>query len=174
MVRTVARATFSAVPADPPGDVVLAPINGEPHTLREWLTTFHLVVVVLDPYTYESAWLIDTAGRILRVFEEADCRVAWLCTCPADDARKFLGPWAEEILTFADPDRAFVKAVELERLPALVHIAQDGTVAGAAEGWDPAEWRAAADNLARVMSWRAPLIPAPGDPVAFPGTPAAG
>lgn len=162
------------MPADPPGDVVLDPINGDAHTLREWLTTFHLVLVCLDPYTYESSWIIDTAGRLLRVFDEADCRVAWLCTCSADEARKFLGPWADEILTFADPDRAVVQGMELERLPAFCHIALDGSLAGVAQGWDPPEWRNVAENLARVMSWRAPMIPAQGDPVPFPGTPAQG
>lgn len=162
------------MPGDPSGDVVLAPINGEPHTLREWLTTFHLAVVCLDPYTYESAWLIDSAGRILRVFEEADCRVAWLVTAEADDAKKFLGPWSDEILTFADPDRAFVESAGLERLPAFCHVALDGSLAGVAEGWDPEEWDTVSKNLARIMSWRSPLIPGPGDPVPFPGTPATG
>ena len=79
---------------DPPGDVKLTPLQGEPRTLQEWLTTFHLVVVVLDPYTYESAWLLDTAGRILSEFRGADCRVGFLVTANAEDARQFLGPWA--------------------------------------------------------------------------------
>ena len=86
----------------------------------------------------------------------------------------FLGPWAEQMLTFADPDREAVKAFGLERLPALVHLGIDGTIAGAAEGWRPAEWRAVTDRLAKMMSWRAPAIPSPRDPAPFAGTPALG
>ena len=93
----------------------LAPLDGEPRTLDGWLTTFHLAVVILDPYTYESAWLLETAGRILDNFREADCRIAFVVTADADDAREFLGPWAQRILTFADPDRDLVKALGLER-----------------------------------------------------------
>ena len=86
----------------------------------------------------------------------------------------FLGPWAEQMLTFADPDREAVKAFGLERLPALVHLGIDGTIVGAAEGWKPAEWRAVTDRLAKMMSWRAPAIPSPRDPAPFVWTPAPG
>ena len=48
------------------------------------------------------------------------------------------------------------------------------TVAGAAEGWDPLEWRAVAEHLAKNMSWSAPLIPAASDPSPFAGSAAAG
>lgn len=159
---------------NPPGDLRLVPLHGEGRPLLEWLTTFHLVVVVLDPYTSESSWLLETAGRILRIYDQADCRVAWLITCDATDARRFLGPWAREILTFCDPEREAVKALGLERLPALVHLAIDGTVAGAAEGWDPHEWKAVTTELSRVMSWTRPVLPALGDPAPFAGSPALG
>ncbi|NCY17386.1 MAG: hypothetical protein EBX39_11590, partial [Actinobacteria bacterium] len=32
----------------------------------------------LDPFTLESSWILETAGRILTAFHGADCRVAWL------------------------------------------------------------------------------------------------
>lgn len=159
---------------DPSGDLTLAPLTGEPHTLREWLTTFHLVVVALDPYTHQSAWLLETAGRILEVFDQADCRVAWLVTGNEDQTRQFLGPWSEEILTFTDADRTVVQAFGLEELPAFVHIDQHLNVIGAAEGWDPDEWRDVATELADVMSWTRPTIPGPGDPTPYRGTPALG
>lgn len=159
---------------NPPGDLQLTPLNGTARPLREWLTMFHLAVVVLDPYTSESAWLLPTAGRILRDYDQADCRVAWLITCEPADSRRFLGPWAREILTFTDPDREVVKALGLERLPAFVHIDQGGTVVGAAEGWEPLEWRAVATELSRVMSWSRPVIPAYEDPAPFAGSPALG
>ena len=42
-----------------PPDVELRPIDGEPRPLHAWLTTFHLVLVALDPFTNESAWIVD-------------------------------------------------------------------------------------------------------------------
>ena len=66
---------------------------------------FHLVAVVLDPYTYESSWILSTATRVLREYAGADCRVAFIVTADVDDANQFLGPLAEEFLVFVDPDR---------------------------------------------------------------------
>lgn len=157
---------------DPSPELELRPINGDAHPLTEWLTTFHLVFVALDPYTNESAWILKTAAKILSVFQDADCRIAWLVTATDADCRKFLGPWAQEILTFADPDRVAVKEFGLERLPALVHVALDGKVVNAAEGWHPLEWRALTAHLAKVMDWRAPMVPTPRDPGPFEGSPA--
>jgi hypothetical protein len=162
------------VATDPPGDLQLAPLDGEPRALDAWLTTFHLAAVILDPYTYESAWLLETAGRILDDFRGADCRIAFVVTADADDAREFLGPWAQNILTFADPDRDLVKAIGINELPAFVHLRQDRSVAALAEGWDPPEWRQVASELAKAMSWTRPNIPAPGDPKPYAGSPARG
>lgn len=158
-----------------PADLSLHAVGqDEAHPLREWLTTFHLVTVVLDPFTAESAWLLPTVGRVLRVYEEADCRVAITVTCDAIGARQFLGPYAKEFLAFADPDREVVKAVGLATLPAIVHIRQDLTIAGAAEGWDPEAWREVAERLSLAMSWSKPSLPGPRDPAPYPGTPALG
>ncbi|HUW00948.1 MAG TPA: hypothetical protein VMW08_01225 [Acidimicrobiales bacterium] len=159
---------------DAPADLVLTPLTGEARTLTEQLTTFHLAAVVLDPFTNESAWLIDSAGRLLETFTGADVRVAFVVTGTAAEAREFLGPWVDKIFTFADPDRTLVKGLGLEHLPAFVHIGQDGTTNGAAEGWDPAEWRDVAEHLAKIMSWSRPNIPAPGDPAPYGGSPALG
>ena len=72
------------------------------------------------------------------------------------------------------PTAVAVKGMGLERLPALVWLKTDLTIGGAAEGWDPHEWKALCDKLAEVMSWKGPLIPERDDPAAFAGTPAAG
>lgn len=149
-------------------------LGGETRTLEEWLTTFHLAIVVLDPYTHESAWLLPTAGRILESFRGADARVGWLVTANATDAERFLGPWSREFLTLTDPHREVVKALGLEQLPALVHIRQDLTVLGVAQGWQPEEWQEVCDELAKHMSWSRPVLPGPGDPGAFAGSPALG
>jgi hypothetical protein len=162
------------VATDPPADLRLAPINGEAGTIADWLTTFQLAAVVLDPFTNQSAWIIDTAGRILLHFREADCRVAFVVAGTADEARQFLGPWADKVLTFADPERAFVRGLGLNELPAFVQVRHDLHVPAAAEGWDPDEWRAVADSLAKNMSWSAPLIPAYGDPSPYAGSAATG
>ena len=156
-----------------PADLSLKALTSDkPRTLQQWLTTFHLVSVVLDPYTAESAWLLPTVGRILRVYEEADCRVAITVTCDEVGARQFLGPYAREFLTFTDPDRVAVQGLGLSRLPAIVHIRQDLSVAGAAEGWDPDGWREVTERLSDAMSWSRPVVPHPRDPAPYPGTPA--
>lgn len=155
-------------------DLKLDPLGGESLTMSDQVTMFHLVVVALDPYTYESAWLLETAGRILEEFYGADCRVAWLVTAGDADARAFLGPLAERFLTFVDPDRSVVKALGIEEIPALVHIGNDLSIIGKADGWDPEQWRPITDNLAKMMSWSKSLYPKPGDPMAFAGSAAAG
>lgn len=159
---------------DPPADLVLTPLKGDGRTIAEWLTTFQLAAVVLDPFTNESSWLLETTGRILTHFTGADCRTAFVVTGTADEARQFLGPWADKVLTFADPDRAVVKGLGLNELPAFVQVRGDRAVAAAAEGWDPMEWRNVASSLAKAMSWSAPLIPAAGDPSPFAGSAATG
>jgi hypothetical protein len=162
------------VATDPPADLRLTALSGEPRTIAGWLTTFQLAVVVLDPFTNESAWLLETSGRILTHFNGADCRVAFVVTGTAEESRQFLGPWADKVLTFADPDRAVVKALGLNELPAFLQIRGDRHVAAVAEGWDPLEWRAVANALAKNMSWSAPLIPAETDPSPYAGTAATG
>jgi len=155
-----------------PDSVSLTALSGDVASLDDWLTTFQLAVVVIDPFTSESAWLLDTAGRLLTEFREADCRVAWVVTSDAADARTFLGPWADDLLTFCDPDRSFVAGVGLAHLPAFVHLRQDRVVVSVAEGWDPAEWDAAIGELTRMMSWSRVEVPPPGAPGPFAGSPA--
>lgn len=167
-------ATLTVVATTPAPDVSLDPLRGEARPIEDWVTTFHLVMVVLDPYTHESSWLIDTAGRVLRAFTGADCRVAWLVTGTEEQTAEFLGPWGDELLAFSDPERDVVKSLGLETLPAIVHIDQSLNVVGSAEGWNPDEWRDVATGLADVMSWMRPAIPGPDDPSPYTGTPALG
>jgi hypothetical protein len=162
------------VATDPPADLRLSPITGEERTLEQQLTTFQLAMVVLDPFTNESSWLLETAGRILFHFREADVRIAFLLTCTAEEARQFLGPWTQRVLVFADPGRDLPRAIDLNELPAFVHIRQDRTLVGVAEGWDPHEWRLVAEGIAAANRWTAPTIPLPGDPTPFAGTAAVG
>jgi len=162
------------VPIDVAADVPLTSLQGDTRPISEWLTTFQLALVVVDPYTHEAAWILPTAARILTTFAEADCRTAFVVTGPAEDARQFLGPWVNELMVFVDEDRLAVKGFGLDSLPAFVHVDQNHAIVSKAEGWDPAEWRAVATELARVTSWRRPTIPDHDDPAPFPGSPAHG
>ena len=147
------------VATNPPMDLVLAPIGGEPRSLDEWLTTFHLASVVLDPYTNESSWILPTATRILEGLRGSNARVNFLVTADDADSRAFLGPLTERFLVFTDPDRVAVKALGLTELPAFVFIRVDGTVPSAAEGWSAASWRAVADAVADGDGVAAPRHP---------------
>ena len=160
--------------SNPAPDTVLRPLTGPARPLLQYLTTFQLVLVAIDPFTHESAWLLDTAARILGTFVQADCRVGWLVAGDPDECRAFLGPHADRFQTFSDADRELIKGMGLTRLPAFVHLGMDATVIDAAEGWDPPAWRRVSEGLARVLSWKGPHIPLPTDPAPFPGTPALG
>ncbi len=160
--------------ANPPApELVLTPLQGDARPAEEWVTTFHLVFVAIDPFTLESAWLLEGAARILRTFVGADCRVAWLVTGNAEQARRFLGPLADEFLTFVDPERAVVRGLDLQELPAFVHLDQALQIVSVAEGWRPDDWRDATERLADLMGWSRPVVPASGDPSPYPGSPVA-
>lgn len=172
-------ATVNTVAATPSPDLLLEPLSLEAdgfpaRTLSEWLTTFHLASVVLDPYTNESSWILNTAARILRSFGGSAARTNLIVTATADETRAFLGPLAKEFLVFTDPDRAAVKALGLTTLPAFVFVRSDGTINAVAEGWDAPAWRQVAKAIADTTAWSVPSIPAAGDPVSFSGTPALG
>ena len=157
---------------DPPPETLLTPLHGEARPIEDWVTLFPLALVALDPFTYESAWLLEEAGRILTSFTAADVRVGWLVTASAGEAREFLGPWADQLLTFADPDRDAVKGLGLQTLPAFVVVDMADKIGAVAEGWDPAAWRAAVAKLAEILDWSKPAIPGPKAPGPYPGTPA--
>ena len=144
---------------DPSADLALKPVNGDSRTIREWVTNFHLLLVALDPFTNESSWILPTAAKVMGNFTGADVRVAWLCAASADDTKRFLGPLSQEFLTFADPDRTAIAGLGLARLPALVHVRTDLSLAGCAEGWNKAEWSSVCEQLAVTMSWAAPQFP---------------
>lgn len=162
----------SASLPNPSLDITLTPLAGEGKTLREWLTMFHLGTVVLDPYTNESSWILETAVRILRQFKGAAIRVNFLITCEAEDARAFLGPYADEFIVFCDPTRSAVKALGLTELPAFLVIQSDGSVPAVAQGWTAGDWKEVAAKIATLTAWTKPSIPASGDPGSFRGTPA--
>ncbi|MFT3853819.1 MAG: hypothetical protein QM733_13920 [Ilumatobacteraceae bacterium] len=158
----------------PPLDIELVTLAGEAYTVEQRLTTFHMASVILDPYTNESSWILKPAARILAGLRGSDVRVNFVVTCGPADAKRFLGPLAEEFLVFCDPSRAFVRGLGLATLPAFVFLRVDGTVPAAAEGWNPTEWHQVAETIAETTAWSVPSLVAPGDPSPFHGTPALG
>jgi hypothetical protein len=155
-------------------DLSFSPLDGEARGLAEWLTTFHLASVVLDPYTNESSWILKTAVRILEDLRGSDVRVNFIVTAGENDARRFMGPLTDRFLVFCDADRSIVKAMGLEQLPAFVFTRVDREVVATADGWNAHEWLEVAEAIAETTHWRAPTIPAPGDPGPFAGAPALG
>lgn len=161
-----------------PTDLTLSPLRrdgrGEPRPVMDWLTTFHLATVVLDPYTNESAWVLKAATRVLDQFRGADARINLLVTAGDEDTRAFLGPLTEQYLVFCDPERNAVRAMELSELPAFVFVRVDGVLVAKAEGWNPPDWEHVADAIAETCWWTSIDVPGPDDPGPFRGSPALG
>ena len=65
---------------------------GQSRPIMDWLTTFHLASVVLDPYTNESSWILRSATRILEQFRSSHARINFIVAAGAEDAQAFLGP----------------------------------------------------------------------------------
>lgn len=160
--------------SSPSLDVQLTALDDQGRPLEEWLTTFHMATVVVDPFTNESSWVLKPALRILDALRGASVRVNLVVTANAEDTRRFLGPITDEFMVFTDEDRAFVRSLALESLPAFLFLRIDGTVQACAQGWDPHEWHHVAEVIAEATAWRAPVAVAPGEPGPFAGSPALG
>ena len=142
---------------NPDPQTPLTTIAGDVRSIDDWTTTFHLCLIVL-PDQMDARSFLPVADRIFMVFGDADCHTALVVPSTPAIAKRILGDHAVRNLTFVDPDRPLVDALGLEALPALVHLRQDTSVGGAAEGWDPAAWQRVADELARAMAWSAPEL----------------
>jgi hypothetical protein len=153
---------------NPDPNLKLTSTKGVTRTLDDWLTMFHLCVVVLPPRP-EASVFIPIARRIFQVFGDADCHTAFCVAGNEFIARAVLGDAEEEYLSFVDPDAEFVASLGLTRLPAFVHLRQNTTLASGAEGWDPVAWQKVARELAKAMAWSAPTVAGPGDPPATAG-----
>lgn len=142
---------------NPDPQTPLTTIGGDVRSIDDWTTTFHLCLIVL-PDQMDAREYLPIADRIFKVFGDADCHTALVVPSTPTIARRILGDHADRNLTFVDPDRALVDALGLTTLPALVHVRQDTSVGGAAEGWHAAEWQRVADSLASAMAWSAPEL----------------
>ncbi len=144
-------------------------LAGTEYKLRDWLTSYPLLLVAIDPYTAQSSWILDTAVRIFRHFQPADIRVGWICTGDVEATKAFLGPLAEEFLTISDPKAELCKELGIGVLPSLVHIRVDGFTQHA-DSWDPQVWTKVTDWVATIAAWSKINLGVGPDPVAYEGT----
>ncbi|NOX32057.1 MAG: hypothetical protein GXP35_18745 [Actinobacteria bacterium] len=160
---------------DPSPDIELIDLSGYSAPLGVRLSMFNMLSVVIDPYTHQSGWIIPTAARLFWHYQEADIRCGFIVASDADGARSYLDSYVDAHQVLLDPDRELISSMELQSLPALVHIRQDASLAACAEGWDAADWRVVLDGVEEAMDWRSkPALPITGDPGSFAGTPALG
>jgi hypothetical protein len=151
------------VASNPDPTLKLSTSRGVTRTVDDWTTMFHLCLVLLPGRPEGAAW-IPVAQRIFATFGDADCRCAFVVNGNEEVARRLLGDVEARVMTFVDPDSAFVGSLGLERLPAFVHLRQDTTVVAAAQGWQPREWQLVARQVGEAMAWTVPEVAGPGDP----------
>lgn len=149
---------------NPDPSLQLSTSKGVSRTLDDWSTMFQLCMVILPDRPEAAAW-IPIAQRIFDVLGDSDVRTSYVVTSTPLIARRILGEEEDRVATFVDPDRALVRSLGLERLPALVFLRQDTTVGAAAEGWDPVEWQDVARTVSRAMKWSVPEVAPPGSDI---------
>ena len=154
-----------AMATDVLADLELTALTGEPRTVGEWVTTFHLAWSSSIRTPTRAHGSSRRPGASLRAWA-ADVRVGWLVTGTADEARQFLGPWADKLLTFADPDRTAGREARPHQLPAFVHV--NSPRRGRGRGVEPEGVEGGGQPLPRpvVERTRHPRPPGPGP---FPG-----
>ena len=154
--------------ANPDPSTPLTSITGRTRVLDDWMTIFSLCLFAFPSWP-EAADYVPLAERALKVFRESDARTAILVTGTEEQARRVLGPLADQYLVFCDPKREGIKGLKIERTPAFVHLRADTALEIKAEGWDADRWQEVADSIARATRWTKPVYPYPGDPAPFAG-----
>lgn len=157
-------------------DVASLPLTtaaGQVRTVGGLTTLFDLCLVAVDGLRPPQARTLQPViDRIDATLSGADCTVGVLAVgIDATDAAVMLGPLAQRVALFADPDGAAAAALGVTASPALVWVTTEPAVRAAVAGWDGATWRPVLADLARKLAWTRPLMPAPGDPDPLPGRP---
>jgi hypothetical protein len=155
------------VAKNPDPTLELSTIRGVTRTLDDWTTMFHLCLVVL-PDRPEGAQWIPVARRIFDVLGDSDAHTAYVVPGAPAIASRILGDEADRAMVFVDPDRALIGSLGLEHLPAFVHLRQDTSLGGCAEGWHPGEWQQVAKEVAAAMAWSVPDVAPPGATAPLP------
>ncbi len=156
---------------NPDPTLPLTSLTGTTRTLDDWTTMFHMVLVVLPDRLEGSQW-VPIGERIFATLGDSDAKVAFLVPGPGPMANRLLEHGSGKYSVFLDPDRTLIASLGLERLPALVHLRQNSTLADVAEGWDAQEWQKVTRAIAKAMAWTYPEVARPGDPPATSGWPA--
>lgn len=146
---------------NPDPTLELSTAAGMTRTIDDWTTMFHLCLVIL-PDRPEAAQWVPVARRIFGVLGDSDARTAYVIPSTPAIAARILDGESERAMVFVDPDRTLINSLGLKHLPALVHIRQDTSIGGVAEGWDPGEWQNVAREIARAMAWSVPDVAPPG------------
>ena len=154
-------------------DVRLHNRYSQVRTVAAMTTLFDLCLVVVDGLRPASARaLTPVIDRIDRAISGSDCTVGVLAVgVTAADAVDLLGPLAERVAVFADPDGTAAADLGLTGAPGLLWISTEPAVRAAVAGWEPTLWRPVLVDLAHKLAWTRPLMPAPGDPGPIPATP---
>lgn len=146
-------------------DIASIPLTtpaGQLHTVGGLTTLFDLCLVVLDGLRPgEARTLEPVIDRIDRTLSGADCTVGVLAVgIDGTDAASMLGPLAERVAVFADPEGTSAGALGVTAGPALVWVSTEPAVRAAVSGSDGATWRPVLAELARRLAWTRPLMPA--------------
>jgi hypothetical protein len=171
-VREDLALACAAVAQNPDPSLALTSLKGVTRTLDDWATVFNLAIVLLPARPEAGSW-VPVIDRIYNTFGDSDVRTTICVSSTAPICRRILGDGADRWLTFADPDETLAKSLGLERLPAFVHLRQDTSLVGAAQGWSPTEWQKVADEIARTQHWTTPVVSGAGNPPPTPGWPLA-
>ena len=136
--RPAGLATLFAVTVKLPDDLMLHPLGGEARELEQWLTTFHLASVVLDPYTNESSWILQERGADPRRLPRLRRRGSTSSSPPTRTTHAaFSGPCATSSSCSAIPTARSSRRRASTELPAFVFVRVDGELVAKAEGWNP-------------------------------------
>jgi hypothetical protein len=160
------------VAQNPDPALALTSLKGVTRTLDDWATVFNLAIVLLPARPEAGAW-VKVIDRIYKTFGDSDVRTTICVSSTPAITRRIIGDAADRYLVFSDPDESLAKSLGLERLPAFVHLRQDTSLVGAAQGWSPTEWQKIADEIARTQHWTTPVVTGAGNPPPTPGWPLA-
>lgn len=140
--------------------------HGQARTVAALTTLFDLCLVILDGLRPASVRaLTPVIDRIDRTLSGSDCTVGVLAVgVTAADAVELLGPLAQRVAIFADPDGTAAADLGVTGAPGLLWISTEPAVQASVAGWNPTLWRPVLVDLARKLAWTRPLMPAPGDP----------
>src|SRR3954449_1093133 len=144
MTATTQPLDCAAVAKNPDPALELSNLQGVARSLDDWATIFNLAIIMLPARTEASAWNV-VISRIYATLGDSDVRTTIWVPSTVAITRRILGDLADRYLVFCDADGALATSPLIARIPAFVHLRQDTSLVGAAQGWSPTEWQKIAD-----------------------------